>query len=821
MNSFFISRFGRSICTKIYQAELSPDAKRIADGLISIFTNKPLGLENQELSHLGSKLTTEIAETVLAGIKNWRIAYKFFTWATSQSGYHHTCYTYNAMASILSRARRNAPLKELAFDVVNSRCSMTPGALGFLIRCLGSVKLVEEASALFDQVKMMGLCVPNNYTYSCLLETISKSDLINLAEMRMNEMVSNGWEADKFVLTPMLKVYCNAGKFDKAWAVFDQIHTRGWVDAHVLCILVLSLSKWGEVDKAFELIERMENYNVSLNEKTFYVLIHGFVSASRVDKALQLFEKMCKVGVLPDTGIYDVLIGGLCKTKEPEKALYLYSQMKSAGIVPDIGILTKLISCVPDEDEIIKLFEESGIILDGESTILLYNSILSALVNNGSIEKAYRVFRSMIGDKLDCETGIEKLFKVNGIIRPNPTSFNIIIDGLCKSGRLDEALDLFKDMDQIALRKDITLYNNLIDAMNNSDRFEDSLYLLGEMKNSGFQPTQFTYNSVYGYFCRREDVPEALNVVKEMRLHGHEPWIKHSTSLVKQLCKHGRAVEACKFLIDMVEEGFFLDIIPYSAAIDGLLKIKEVDRALELFQTICARGYRPDVIAYNILINGLCKAKRVSESQDVLNEMLSNGLVPSVVTYNSLIDGWCKDGDIDKALLCFSKMCGEEREPNVVTYTTLIDGLCNDGRPDDAATLWVEMERKGCTPNSIAFMAMINGLCKNGRPDAALVYLRDMDKKGLRADSFVYIALMGAFLSNTNPHAAFGILKEMVDKEMFPERVDRNHSLLKDAIFKLSEDPCTSSNVKRLLAAGSIQSNFPVVVVDEAFKPTT
>ena len=52
-----------------------------------------------------------------------------------------------------------------------------------------------------------------------------------------------------------------------------------------------------------------------LNEKTFCVLIHGFVKEGRVDRALQLFDKMCRVGFTPSVSLFDVLIGRLCLTK--------------------------------------------------------------------------------------------------------------------------------------------------------------------------------------------------------------------------------------------------------------------------------------------------------------------------------------------------------------------------------------------------------------------------------------------------------------------------------------------------------------------------
>ncbi|KAF8389551.1 hypothetical protein HHK36_024067 [Tetracentron sinense] len=783
------------------------DHPQIVDRLTTIFTKQPFLRDSEELRNLGARLTTETVETVLRGLKSWKIGQEFFSWAAEQEGYKHNCYTYNAMASFLSQARQCTHLRILAMDVLNSRCSMTPGALGFFIRCLGSQGLFQEAISLFDQAKMMGLCVPNNYTYNCLLEALSKSSSVDLVEERLREMRDLGWEPDKFTLTPVLQVYCNARMFGKALAVFDQIYDKGWVDVRVFAILVLSFSKWGEVDKAFELIERMEDLNISFNEKTFCVLIHGFVRESRVDRALQLFDKMRKSGFCSDISIYDMLIGGLCKKKDLNKALDLYLEMKGCGIFPDVGIITKLISSFCGEGDMVtanRLLEESREGLDVKAVVLLYNAILDGLVNHGLVNKAYLLLQAMMGAECSGEAAVDNLFGVKETVLPNPTSFNIVMDGLCKKGELDLALRLFRDMVRMGCACNLLLYNNLIDELCKSDRLEEAFELLRDMKGSGFEPTQFTHNSIFGCLCRREDVAGALDLVREMRAHGHEPWTKHSSLLVKQLCTHGKAVKAYDFLTDMVQEGFLPDMIAYSAAIDGFFKIREVDRALELFQDICSRGYCPDMVAYNILINGLCKAERVSEAKDVLDKMLDKGLVPSVVTYNIMIDGWCKTGEVDQAFLCLSRMVLAAREPTVITYTTLIDGLCNAGRPDDALVLWNEMEGKGCSPNRITYMAFIHGLCKCNRADAALLYFREMEEKEMRPVTSVYVALISAFVSNLNPCLAFEILKEMVQKGNIPVLLDKNYPLLNNAICKLSEDSRTSSDVKNLVAEGCI-----------------
>ncbi|PRQ37998.1 putative tetratricopeptide-like helical domain-containing protein [Rosa chinensis] len=736
----------RPICTKTHSDPFlpNPDVGHVADGLISIFTKQPFSPDNPDLKHFASRITPKAVECVLNGLKSWKLAQLFFTWASNQCGYKHNCYTYNAMASHLSRARQNAPMRALAMEVVDSNCYMTPGALGFFLRCLGSVQLVEEANILFDQVCTKGLCVPNSYSYNCLLEAISKSGSIELLEKRMKEMGDSGLEFDRYTLTAGLKVYCNAGKFEKALNVYNEMHEKRWVDAHAVSILVLHLSKSGEVDKAFDLIERMERRNLGLNDKTFRVLIHGFVRESRVDKALQLFDKMRKSGFSVDVSIYDVLIGGLCKNREIEKALSMYSEMKDLGIHSDVRVLTKLILACSDEREMIQMLEESQEHLNEEDMLLLCSSVLNSLVTNDSIDRAYRLLQAMMKKESDADPVVKKK------VRPTTRSFEIVIDGLLKFGKLAVALSLLEDMNQIGCKPNVVIYNNVIDELCKSNRLEESYKLLREMEQSGVEPTHFTHNLIYGCHCRREDVQGALNLVKEMRVCGHEPWKKHSTLLVKQLCEHGKAAEACNFLDKMVEVSFVPRLVSYSAVISGLLKIQEVDRALQLFQDICADGYCPDVVFYNIMINGLCKAKRVSEAENFLKEMVRKGLVPSVVTYNLLINGYCKNDDVDKAMTCLSRIFDEAREPNVITYTTLIDGLCNAGRIDDALVLWNDMAKKGCAPNRIAFMALINGLCKCGKPAEALAYLREMEEKEMKPGIRVYSAITSALISNLN-----------------------------------------------------------------------
>ncbi|CAH9114578.1 unnamed protein product [Cuscuta epithymum] len=807
-----------SICSNSF---LPPEHFKTVDTLISIFTKHSIISENQSTLNLGSKLTPKIVESVLRSLKSWRVSRFFFNWASNQSGYNHNSYTFNAMAEILSRARQNDSLRILSRELVNSGCYMSPGALGFFLRSLGSQGLVEEAITLFDQLKSLGLCIPNMYTYSCLLEVISNSSNVLMMEMKLIEMSNQGWALDKYALTPVLRCYCNAGRFGNALSIFNQMQEKGWVDAHVACILMVSFTQCGEVGKASELFQRMEKLNINMGEKTFCALIHGFVKAGNMEKALLLLNKMRRQGFSPGVSIYGALIGGLCRNKDTDRALQLFREMNKSGLNRDIKIVSELMSCLANESEMTWLLgktETSN--MDLKEKNLLYNSFLKSLINKGSTDKAHHLLRAAAGMEYDSSfTDEDKLFFLKKFVRPETSSFEIVIDGLCKSGKLEIALSLLQDMDLIGFPCSVLLYNTLIDCLSGFDRLDECHRLLIKMNEAGLKPTHFTYNSIFRSLCRQGDVDRALCLVREIRVNGHEPWIKNYTLLIKTLCQDGKALMARDFLAEMVKEGFLPDVVAYSSAIDGLLKIQQLDDAVELFREICGRGYYPDVVAHNVILKGLCKAGRLMEGQDLLNEMLGKGLVPSTVTYNLLINGWCKNGSIDQAVLIYSRMLDNQQEPNVITYTTLIDGLCHAGKPDEAVNLLFEMESRRCFPSRITFMALINGLCKCSKPDDGLVYLQEMEKKDLEPDVFIYVVLINAFISASNPNTGYALLRRVVQKGNWSGLSDNKHHLiLKDAILTMCMDPRTSSEVKVLIQDGCIPQHL---IISEIGQPVT
>ncbi|KAH7690281.1 TPR-like protein [Dioscorea alata] len=773
----------------------------LAHHLLHHFSRPPPLRDPAHLQTLASALTPDAVEAVLRDLQSWRSAHEFFLWVSLQPGFRHSCYTYNAMASILSRVRQPSLLRSLLHEILSRKCPMTPGALGFLIRCVGSQGLVDEAEFLFDHAEELS-CVPNLYTYNCLIEVLAKVGRVRMVELRFREMKN----PDKYSFTAMLQAYCNAGMLDHVWRVFKELHGRGWVDEHVFTILVVAFCRWGKVDKVFELVEAMEGLGMRLNVKTFRVLVHGFAKQGSVEKAVEMFKKMKLAGFDGDLRLYSVLIEGFCAAKAVENGLALYREMKNSGICPDNRLMKMMISSLCGAGDMANansLLEEEGDKASLASLVSLYNTILDGMIRFGDVERAHLLLRSMMANRNslvaqkdgdECESRefegavSESLFRIKKSVLPNDESFSIVLCGLCEGDKLDKALVLFDDMISNACKGNLLMHNNLINKLCSVGRLEESYNMLNKMRELGFVPTEFTNNSIFYCLCKRGDSSTAIDLLKEMRHQGHVPWIKYCTLMVQQLSKQGKVDEACSFLEEMVQIGFLPDMIAYSAAIDGMCRIGEMDKALKVFRDVSSSCYLPDVVAHNIVINGFCKAGRLADAEAILNEMIDKGIVPSTVTYNLMIDGWCKAGRMDKALACLSKMNDESEPPSVATYTSLIDGFCSVGRTEDALQLWNEMQEKGCLPNKIAYSALVYGLCKCGRADVALSYFHEMKERKFEADASLCILMVNCLLLKRNLVSATEFLKQVRPMVESITTDSKDYRLMRKAVYELSKD---------------------------------
>jgi pentatricopeptide repeat protein len=73
----------------------------------------------------------------------------------------------------------------------------------------------------------------------------------------------------------------------------------------------------------------------AIDEKTFNALLLGICKYGTLDEALDICEKMVKNNCLPDIYTYTILLSGFCRKGKILPALVMLQMMLEKGVVPD------------------------------------------------------------------------------------------------------------------------------------------------------------------------------------------------------------------------------------------------------------------------------------------------------------------------------------------------------------------------------------------------------------------------------------------------------------------------------------------------------
>jgi pentatricopeptide repeat protein len=79
---------------------------------------------------------------------------------------------------------------------------------------------------------------------------------------------------------------------------------------------------------------------------------------------------------------------------------------------------------------------------------------------------------------------------------PDINSYNIILNGLAKTGGPHRAMEMLSNMKQSKVRPDVVSYNTVLGALSHAGMFEEAAKLMKEMNTLGFEYDLITYSSI-------------------------------------------------------------------------------------------------------------------------------------------------------------------------------------------------------------------------------------------------------------------------------------------------------------------------------------
>ncbi|CAN6679340.1 unnamed protein product [Malus baccata var. baccata] len=214
---------------------------------------------------------------------------------------------------------------------------------------------------------------------------------------------------------------------------------------------------------------------------------------------------------------------------------------------------------------LIKVLGEEGLVNDAlaafyrmkqfhcKPDVYAYNTIIYALCRVGNFNKARFLLEQMELPGFRCP--------------PDVFTYTILISSYCRYGletgcrkairrRLWEANHMFRNMLFRGFVPDVVTYNSLINGCCKTYRIERALELFEDMNKRGCTPNRVTYDSFIRYYAAVNEIDKAVEMLWKMQNLKHGmPTSSSYTPIIHALCEAGRIIDARDFLVEMIDGG--------------------------------------------------------------------------------------------------------------------------------------------------------------------------------------------------------------------------------------------------------------------------
>nr|XP_010915923.1 putative pentatricopeptide repeat-containing protein At3g15200 [Elaeis guineensis] len=361
---------------------------------------------------------------------DWKLALSFFNWASTQQGYAYGSRVLNEMLDILGRMKRIKLMRQMFDEIAKERgmCIINEKTFSILLNRYAGAHKVQEAIDMFYKRKDYGFEL-DMVAFQTLLMSLCRYKHVEEAEalflkkqgefppvIRSRNIILNGW--------------CVLGSLRDAKRFWnDIILSKCQPDVVTFGIFINSLTKAGKLGSAVNLFTSMRKKGCQPDVTICNCIIDALCFKKRIPEALEIFGEMDEPGCRPDVATYNSLIKHLCKIRRMVKVYELLDEMEQKGCLPNTRTYSYIFKTTKKPEEVIDLLYRmvrTGCKIDGDTYNLLLNLFVQWKYQRGIQSVWAEMERSGLG--------------------PDQRSYTIMIHGLQKQGKLDEAFQYYSKM---------------------------------------------------------------------------------------------------------------------------------------------------------------------------------------------------------------------------------------------------------------------------------------------------------------------------------------------------------------------------------------
>ncbi|KAE8663533.1 Pentatricopeptide repeat-containing protein [Hibiscus syriacus] len=376
-------------------------------------------------------------------------------------------YSFNNMLSGYAKLGMIKPARQL-FDQMLER-----DVISWNTMAIAYAKGGHFVEALRFYKELRSLCIGyNEFSFAGVLTVCVKSRELQLTRQVHGQVFVTGFLSNLVISSSLVDGYVKCGMIGDARKVFDEIKVR---DVLVWTSLISGYAQWGDMESANDLFDQMPEKN----PVSWTALISGYVRNGMGNKALELFTRMMVSRVRPDQFTFSSCLCACASVASLAHGKQIHACLIRTSFRPNMIVISSLIDMYSKCGNL-NVGKQIFYLTSDKEDPVLWNTMISALAQHGHGEEAIRMFCDMVKQGM----------------KPDETTFVVIVNACSHSGLVEEGLRIFESMSSDhGIIPDQHHYACLIDLLGRAGRFD---LLMNHVEKMPCTPDSRVWNALLG-----------------------------------------------------------------------------------------------------------------------------------------------------------------------------------------------------------------------------------------------------------------------------------------------------------------------------------
>ncbi|KAI3907242.1 hypothetical protein MKW92_031934 [Papaver armeniacum] len=539
---------------------------------------------------------------------------------------------------------------------------------------------------------------PIVYNFTYLLKICGDKSDLRMGKMVHSQLICNGFTTNVYSLTAVVNMYAKCHHIDDAWKMFERMPNRDLVSWNTI---IAGYAQNGFSRKALELVLRMQEDGNSPDSVTVVTVLPacGDIKSSRIGKSVHgyviragfwslvnvstaLMNMYSKCGLIGKARLvfdrmrtrnvvsWNSMIDGFAESGDSEAAILIFKKMMKEGVEPtDVTIMGALHACADMGDlEQGRTVHELSNRVGLTSNVSVTNSLIAMYSKCKSVDLAAELF-----GKLKKKTLV---------------SWNAMILGYAQNGRVSEALDLFRKMEQENVKPDSFTMVSVIAGLADLSVLHKAKWIHGLIVRSHFDKNIFVMTALVDMYAKCGGVHTARKLFNMMEDRHVMTW----NSMIDGYGTHGLGKEAVELFEEMQHSVVKPNNVTFLCVLSACSHSGLVDEGCKFFTSMKQDyGLEPATDHYGAMVDLLGRAGRLKEAWDFIEKMPTK---PGISVFGAML-GACK---IHKNVELAEKAAGRlfELDPEEGGYHVLLANIYSDASMwENVANVRKTMSKKG------------------------------------------------------------------------------------------------------------------------------